>query len=139
MSTTELVKSISIANLANQRQAVMARVEQALTLLAEANQIALTANLGFPRIDVRQSNLVPNDTLVCGPHSTPGDALNVIRRTVDAYGWDYLMDESGLRSFMDATARKAWNEQLGEGKAPEFTAQNIETTFKQIHAARGDM
>jgi len=139
MSVTELVKSVSIANLANQRQAVMARVEHALTLLAEANQIALAANLGFPRIDVRQSNLVPNDTVVCGPDGTAADALNMIRRTVDAYGWDYLMDESGLRSFMDATARRAWSEQLGEGTAPEFTAQNIEATFKQIHASRGDM
>lgn len=49
-TSTDLVKSVSITNLANQRVAVVDRIRAALDLLGEAEQIARTAHLGFPRL-----------------------------------------------------------------------------------------
>ncbi len=46
-TTTDLVKSISIANLANQRAAVVERVRSALDLLAEAEQLARAVHSVF--------------------------------------------------------------------------------------------
>ncbi|CAK0539426.1 methyltransferase domain protein [Burkholderia pseudomallei] len=60
-------------------------------------------------------------------------------RIIDIRGWDYLLSESGLRTFMDAEAREQWNRQISEGDVPEFTVANIEATFAQLYGARGDM
>jgi hypothetical protein len=57
--TTEIVKSVSIANMANQRAAIMARVEKAFELLAEADAIAASANMELPGIDIRHSTVAP--------------------------------------------------------------------------------
>ena len=62
-----------------------------------------------------------------------------IVRIIDVRGWDYLLSESGLRTFMDAKAREQWNRQISEGDVPEFTVANIEATFAQLYGARGDM
>ena len=43
----ELVKSVSIENMVNQRAAVVARLNQALDLIAEAEALAAAANVGF--------------------------------------------------------------------------------------------
>ncbi|MET3217387.1 UNVERIFIED_ORG: hypothetical protein ABIC48_005171 [Burkholderia territorii] len=60
-------------------------------------------------------------------------------RIIDIRGWDYLLSESGLRTFMDATAREQWSHQIAEGDVPELTADNIKATFTQLYGARGDM
>ncbi|WP_289472880.1 DUF4942 domain-containing protein, partial [Klebsiella pneumoniae] len=60
-------------------------------------------------------------------------------RIIDTRGWDYLLSESALRTFMDAKAREQWNRQISEGDVPEFTVANIEATFAQLYGARGDM
>jgi len=133
--TTEVVKSVSIANMANQRAAIIARLDQALGLLREAEKIAKSAKLGWPTIEINRSHLVANKTSI----TDEADAFEMIRRTVDYYGWDHLMKESGLLTFMDATARQEWNRQLSEGKSPDFTIANIEATFSAIHSNRGDM
>ncbi|HEF4757509.1 TPA: DUF4942 domain-containing protein, partial [Burkholderia multivorans] len=55
MEPNTLVPSISIANLANQRVAVVERVRAALDLLGEAQQLAKAAHLGFPRLVLDES------------------------------------------------------------------------------------
>jgi hypothetical protein len=54
-TTTDLVKSISIANLANQRVAVVERIRSALDLLAEAERLARAVHLGLPRLVIDNS------------------------------------------------------------------------------------
>lgn len=60
-------------------------------------------------------------------------------RTVDAHAWQYLLKESGLRTFMDAKAREKWDAQIHDGDIPELTASNIEATFDMLYGSRGDM
>lgn len=139
MSATEVVKSISIANLANQREAVMERVAQALDLLRDAEQIANAAHLGFPRLVIDDAYAVRGRPTVSGEHAKRDEARDSIRRVIDVKGWSYLLAESGLRTFMDKKARAQWDEQLSSGEVPELTAGNIEATFTQIHSARGEM
>jgi hypothetical protein len=49
------------------------------------------------------------------------------------------MDQSGLRTFMDAKARAEWNRDLRELETiPEFTKQNVDATFFNVHMQRQD-
>lgn len=138
-TTTDLVKSVSISNLANQRVAVVERVHAALDLLSEAEQIARTAHLGFPRFVFDDAYACRGRPSVTGEDAKRDEAEGAIAREIDVRGWSYLLSESGLRAFMDAQAREQWNRQLSEGDVPELTAANIEATFAQLYGARGDM
>ncbi|TPA31610.1 DUF4942 domain-containing protein [Burkholderia pseudomallei] len=139
MDTTDLVKSVSITNLANQRVAVVERVRAALDLLGEAQQLAKAAHLGFPRLVLDESYGCRGRPTITGEYAKRDEAETAIVRIIDIRGWDYLLAESGLRTFMDAKAREQWNSQIAEGDVPELTAANIEATFTRLYGARGDM
>ncbi|MBN3777326.1 DUF4942 domain-containing protein [Burkholderia sp. Ac-20345] len=139
MDSTDLVKSVSITNLANQRVAVVERVRAALDLLGEAQQLAKAAHLGFPRLVLDESYGCRGRPTITGEYAKRDEAEASMVRIVDIRGWDYLLSESGLRTFMDAKAREQWGNQIAEGDVPELTAANIEATFAQLYGARGDM
>ncbi|MFP6557795.1 DUF4942 domain-containing protein [Paraburkholderia sp. B3] len=139
METTDLVKSISITNLANQRAAVVERVRAALDLLAEAEQLARAAHLGFPRLVLDDAYACRGRPGVTGDYAKRDEAKAAIVSVIDSRGWNYLLSESGLRTFMDAQARGQWDRQLADGDVPELTAANIEATFAQLYGVRGDM
>ncbi|MBJ9624369.1 DUF4942 domain-containing protein [Burkholderia multivorans] len=139
MDTTELVPSISIVNLANQRVAVVERVRAALDLLGEAQTLAKAAHLGFPRLVLDESYGCRGRPTITGDYAKRDEAEAAMVRIVDIRGWDYLLSESGLRTFMDAKAREQWSSQIAEGDVPELTAANIEATFAQLYGARGEM
>jgi len=139
MDTTDLVKSISIANLTNQRTAIVERIHTALDLLGEAQQLATAAHLRFPRLVLDESYCCHGRPGVTGDYAKQEEAQAAMVRLIDAHGWNYLLSESGMRTFMDAKAREQWNRQIAEGDVPELTAANIEATFAQLYGARGDM
>ncbi|WP_247539136.1 DUF4942 domain-containing protein [Ralstonia pseudosolanacearum] len=138
-TTTDLVKSVSITNLANQRAAAVERIRAALDLFAEAEQLARAAHLGFPRLVLDNSYVHRGSVTVTGEYARRAEAEQAILHTIDAQGWNYLLSESGLRTFMDARARAQWHQQIADGEVPELTAANIEATFTTLHGARGDM
>ncbi|KVK77169.1 DUF4942 domain-containing protein [Burkholderia sp. MSMB1498] len=139
MDSTDLVKSISVTNLANQRVAVVERLRAALDLLGEAQALAKAAHLGFPRLVLDESYGCRGRPTITGEYAKRDEAEAAMVRIVDIRGWDYLLSESGLRTFMDAKAREQWSSQVAEGDVPELTAANIEATFAQLYGARGDM
>lgn len=61
------------------------------------------------------------------------DYLKAVRRHVDKYAWQSLLNHSGLRNLMDATAYREFSEQL-EKDPPEFTGDNITSTFMGLAA-----
>lgn len=136
---SEIVQSVSIANLVNQRQAVVERLEQAFKLIEEAGRLARAANIGMPHIVIDPSRCLRGVVDLTGEYAKPGDSLRAARQEVDRKAWKYLMHESGLRTFMDATARANWDSQVVEGDFPELTTAAIDATFSQLYAARGDM
>lgn len=139
MNTSDLVKSASVAHLANQRIGVVERVRRALILLSEAEQLANAAHLGFPRLVLDESYACRGKPTVTGECADRADAESAIVRIIDRHGWNYLLSESGLRTFMDARAREQWSAQIAKGYVPELTAANIESTFDQLYRSRLDM
>lgn len=127
-----LVKSVSVTAMLQARDAAVERLTQALELYREACEIARAGQLGQPnwRLDERGN---------CGPHITAGDALKQTLRDVDAGAWRHLMNESGLRTFMDAEARRSWDATLYTDKVPEFTFDNVKSTFVQLYGTRDEM
>jgi hypothetical protein len=112
-----------LENLVSQRDAILERITQAITLVREASTIAESAHLGLPRIAIHHLSRHPTDL-------TDEDAPEAARRQIDFGGWDYLMSESGLISFMDAKAREQWRKQLESDELPPLTADNIISTFR---------
>ncbi|MGX2042327.1 DUF4942 domain-containing protein (plasmid) [Methylocaldum sp. MU1018] len=136
---SQLIKSVSIENMVNQREAVVERIQQALELLGEAEKIANAAHIGFPRLVIDNGYSLRGRAAVTGPYANRSEAEACMIRTVDAEAWKYLMNESGLRTFMDAAAREKWDKQIAEGDIPELTTGNVKATFGQLYNARGDM
>lgn len=154
-ATTDLVPSVSIANLVNQRAAVLARLRSAVELVREASEIAAAGHLGMPRIMVSNTygrhasdgrNIATaylrtdRDGARWTDEASPAaDIDEMLTKGIDAAAWQYLMHESGLRSLMDATARQKWDGAINDGKIPELTDANIRSTFAMLHDQRGDM
>lgn len=138
--TSEIVKSVSIENMVNQRAAVVEKMSQALDLLAEAQALASAAHIGFPRMVMDNGYRCRGNLTVCGSYASPKpDVLAEIVREVDSTAWAYLMRESGMRTFMDAKAREEWDAQIHKGEVPALTFDTVKATFSHLHGARGDM
>jgi hypothetical protein len=127
------VKGVSLDNLLNMREAVHERVAQAHRLLREADELGRAAHLG----GVREALTYWRDRRTAELLDDSGE--DALMQVLDATGWQYLMSESGLRTFMDQEARERWDKQIAERKTPPLTAANIASTFRELHAARGEM
>lgn len=127
---TGLVKSISVANMVNQRDAVVSRLTEAIRLIEEAQELAEAAHVGCPRLMFDG----PKGRIAFGA----GDGARLLG-TVDGPAWRHLLAESGLRSLMDAKSRAQWDELTYMGEVPPLTFENVAATFEQLHGARGDM
>lgn len=143
--TTALVPSVSIEALVDKRNAIVERVREAHRLLVEAHQLGdvslKDAYLGTATtLEIRAARLGTDRTFGywCEDYGAD-DGASVIIRRVDAAAWKFLMDESGLKTFMDAAHRDAWFKKISDCDVPELTIENIRATFAQLYAARGDM
>lgn len=134
---TDLVPSISIENFIAQRDAMVERAMAARKLLQEIHDIAsslpkpTTHHGSWFRLDVFTE---PNRRAFIEAR-----AFDNYLKAIDAGCWARLLDLSGLRTFMDTKAREAWNENIDKHKVPPLTLENVEATFKVMHAARRDM
>lgn len=129
----ELVKSVSIENMLNQRNAAIEKIRQAQMLLIEAQDLTVAGHFGSLRFEFEPYN---------GSHRVSycdANAIEGIMKSIDAQGWQYLMKESGLRTFMDAKARTEWDEGIRNHNIPEFSKENITATFESLYSARGAM
>jgi hypothetical protein len=155
VTTAELVPSVSIENLVNQRAAVVERINAAIELIKEASKIAGAANLGMPRFmlstgyghnshserDLAGARLHTRRDGSTFEHDGADRAEidKLVRLGVDSAAWQYLMHESGLRTLMDATAREKWDKAIREGDIPELNGPNVRSTFTMLHDSRGEM
>ena len=136
----DLVPSVSIQNMLNQRAAVLERLEMLFEQISETVAMAHRANIGLPDFCLTTGYSRQVDWRITGSYASERPKLlEAMRKHIDLGAWRYLMNESGLRSLMDAKARKDWDEALESGKFPELTRENIEATFQTLHASRGEM
>lgn len=135
----ELVKSVSIANLLSKRDGIIERLDAMRRLVGEIDELAGSCGLcgagtiigegSHRRYGAYYGPLVDND----------GKGAEEMRRRIDTSGWDLLMKESGLRTFMDAQAREAWANKIATCDVPPLTLENIEATLRTLHDSRGDL
>lgn len=129
----EIVKSVSIENLINQRAAIMQRLEDAKRLYDEASSIA--QQMGIDRLPSavwlergRQDLEIQR-----------GNFLDGMSKAIDSAAWTMLMNDSGLRTFMCASAREEWDRQLRSGSVPALNAENVRNTFANLYGEREEM
>lgn len=134
----EIIPSISIEALLRRRDAAVERALQAIELLRDGEAIAAEGGFGFVDITMAKhySNTVQHR--LCG-HYADHDTDTVLRREIDRGCWTMLMEQSGLRSVMNAETRQRWDAQLAGDDVPPLTWDNIKATFGELHARRGQM
>ncbi len=132
-----LVKSISIDNMLNQRNAIISNMTAARAELFKAQALCNAQSVGLDciissRHDYCRFQILQEDT-------ERDNYLRDFTKRLDAQLWQRLMHESGLRTFMDAKARDEWDKAIIDIKTPELTLANIEATFARLHETRGEM
>lgn len=140
--TAELVPSVSIEALVMRRDAMVERLTQAHALFVQAEELA-KGLLGEGE-EAWRAGLGLTFGFGSGRHYrayefTTAEGLATLVREVDARAWSFLLDKSGLRSFMDAEARSTWDRSIDEKDVPPLTVENITNTFASMHAKRGEM
>ena len=134
----ELIPSLSIANLLQQREAVMILFQEALEKLEQAHAIATAARLGFPDLSMARG-WRGHGIRMTGELSNRTTLLETFQACVDAGGWTTLLQDSGMRSIMSASKRKEVDEQIGAEKVLALTRDAIRATFTTLHDSRVDM
>lgn len=132
----DLVPSLSIENFLAQRDAMIVRARAARRALQEIHELAgalpdVPDSSGWFRLDVYTEPL--RLTFV------DDRGFDAYTKAIDAACWARLLDLSGLRTFMDASARKQWDENIERRQVPELTHENVEATFRALYATRRDM
>jgi hypothetical protein len=134
----DLIPSLSMANLLQQREAVLTRFREALDKLEQAHALATAARLGFPDLSMARG-WGGNGIHMTGEFANRTTLLETFQACVDAGGWTTLLHDSGMRSIMSASKRKEVDEQIGAEKVPELTREAIRSTFATLHDSRVDM
>lgn len=130
---SDIIKSVSFANLLNQRDAIHERITQAQALLHEAYVLAEAAHMGNLKdhLQPRYHGTSINIATI--------DGRDEVLKRLDGEAWKYLMEESGVKSYMDATARKEWGEAIANGTHPPMSRENVAATFRTLYESRGEM
>lgn len=134
----ELIPSLSIANLLQQRETVRILFQEALEKLEQAHALATAARLGFPDISMARG-WRGHGLHMTGEFANTTTLLETFQACLDAGGWTTLLNDSGMRSVMSASKRKEADEQLGAEKVPELTREAIRATFATLHDSRRAM
>ena len=134
----DLIPSLSIANLLQQRETVMTLFRQALDKLEQAHSLATGARLGFPDLSMARG-WRGNGLHMTGECANRTTLLETFQACVDAGGWMTLLNDSGIRSIMSASKRKEVDEQIQGEHVSELTREAIRATFAALHDSRVDM
>ncbi len=135
---SDLIPSLSIANLVQQREAVLSLFQEALETLEQAHTLATAARLGFPDLSMARG-WRGNGLHMTGEFANNTTLLETFQACVDAGGWTTLLNDSGLRSMMSASKRKEVDEQIQGEKVPPLTREAIGATFAELYESRGEM
>lgn len=134
---TELIPSISIENLLNQRQGILERFQQMQALATEIKQLIGTFQNDYPP-EFTWKNSGKEYALIDRYRNESEENRVAYTQAIDAMGWRLLMRESGNLSLMDAKARQEWHDSLTK-EVPELTFENIKATFQDLHASRKEL
>lgn len=140
----DIVPSVSIANVINQRDGLVSRLTTILNNLADAQKTAKECGLRFPCFSVVASDYArynSNPYLLTGsmPVNDHGPIVSKLTQYIDASAWEHLMLTSGIFSLLDAQARKKWRDHIATCDVVPLSADSIRSTFGDLYASRGEM
>ncbi len=133
------VKSISIENLVNQRHAILERVAGAIGQLREAAQVSEASGISSALRYRGFEHILGGKDYYHGTGLLDEKALAGITKRLDASAWQHLLHESGIRTLMDAKARRDWDDKIDKTDVPELTLDNIRSTFGMLYDTRGEI
>jgi hypothetical protein len=140
----EIIPSVSLEALLARRDAAVAQLATIAKAVADYMAIGETA-FGADEDGPRYSGTpykfrepVDQRPHGHGDYLTDRKWLEHATASVDAAFWNFLLDKSGLRTFLDAKARKEWDEQIQQNKTPPLTPDNVRATFARLHSQRGE-
>jgi len=125
----EVMSSVSIEKIISCRKHTLARVDEALALLEEADNYSQAAG----GVTIFSLDGYPRGDLFSGKRE---QILSRITKRNDRHIWQDLMNQSGMLSLMDEQARTEWNSNLEKGNYPEVTQANIIASFKQLNSEK---
>jgi len=137
MEDQSLVPSISITQMVVRREGIAARVKRILELVDECKELG--EGFGMRALDnwlVGDRGM--NNSVFDDYMKTPERYTTLIKR-MDSDGWRFLMDQSGLYTFMDSKTRDKVRHQIYEKKMPDLTLENIKSIFADLHQRRGEL
>lgn len=138
MSGSDIVKSVGIDNLLGMRDGIVDRLAQAKDLIDEAASMLAGAGMFRTKGMPYELSDVIGDRRDCLSMLDPEWKVKTTS-ALDSFAWAHLMNESGLRTFMCASARREWDDLIYACRTPPLTLENIQATFQGMHAARFEM
>lgn len=126
----DLINRVSIYGLLAKRKAAIALISEATALLRQAENIT------------RNNGMGDFDTWLGLQHSRgcllrQENAMEAVIREIDRSGWNYLMNESDLKTFVDTERRDKWCQSIRHSdEFPVLDMSNIEATFSELHKHR---
>lgn len=145
--STEIVPSVSIHNLVAQRDAALACLRKIREAVEEYQRVGETIKVGegyssaqFSRAAHKWTEPIEERYSRHGgsEHLTSPGWLEWASKTVDASLWEHLLALSGIRTYMDAKAKTAWDEAIEKNTTPPLTVENAFETFKLLHGKRSE-
>ena len=133
---SNLIPSVSIEAMLMTKQLALEKVDQALRLLDEAQDLTVKFGMG----NIEDWLIHKHNSVYCSPIFSD-NRLYKVEQDMDRCGWQYLMEQSGLITFMDAKRRNQWRETLNDERQelPKLDKNNIAHTFEELYSKRIEM
>lgn len=138
---SQLVKSVSVDDLLNKREAIIERLASMQNLWDEINELSqqyFNDNKVYGCADyfVNGLNGRHGSHKLFDKHNGKNIGLESATQRVDKAGWKHLLHESGMRTLMNNAMRNQWDGLLynDNEKVPVLSRGTIEATFGQLHA-----
>lgn len=139
-----LIPSIRVDHVLGTRREILGLVEEGLNLLLAADELAVASGFDSHWKAICASFDGSDRWLYEGQlkghlHDPVSRQVGQVSASVDAGGWDLLLRQTGLRTFMDAESRADWDEAVYRCKTPTLDIDNIQATFQRLYDDRGIM
>ncbi|MEI7614324.1 MAG: DUF4942 domain-containing protein [Betaproteobacteria bacterium] len=132
----EMIVSTDITTLVARRNAIAKEIEAARDAVARAEQLYKESPVGYYDYVGSEKRQTKFCRLAGYDSGIDAGVFNRQIKGFDCEAWDYLMANSGIASLMSTKAKDKWEKQRKELDIPEFTMENIQTTFGELHARR---
>ena len=133
---TDLVPSMNPAELVAKRDRIAQHLIDARECLRLAQEELQSLNPGVTRLKLPW---IMREALGVTGRLLHKNSVKRCQDVMDTQLWDYVLRETGIRTFMDAKARRDWADQISNLDTPELTTENIYSTIEGIRSSKKQM